>query len=85
MHVSSNGFGKTKNSVQLNHLEKVIEISIADGGGGSYLLQSLMVLHLMVKEFLLQTMVTLKVSMKFYDLYENICKIIYQYINLFFI
>ena len=62
-YVSSNGFDKTKTSV--NRLEKVIDISTADGGAGSYQLQSLMVLHLMVMEFLLQTMVTSKGSMKF--------------------
>ena len=47
-------------SVQLNRLEKVIDRSTADGGDESYWLQSLMVLHLMVMDFLLQTMVTLK-------------------------
>ncbi|KAF3599072.1 hypothetical protein F2Q69_00034877 [Brassica cretica] len=66
LHVSSNGFGKTKSSLELNSLENVIDRSTADGGDGSYRLQSLMVLHLMVKEFLLQTMVILKVNMKFY-------------------
>lgn len=44
---SSNGFGKTKTSAQLNSLEKVIDRSTA-GGDGSYRLQSLMVLHVMV-------------------------------------
>ena len=68
LYVSSNGFGKTKTSVQLNRLEKVIDKSTADGGDGSYRLQSLMVLHLMVMEFLLQTMVTSKGSMKFYGM-----------------
>ena len=58
LYVSSNGFGKTKTSVQLNRLEKVIDRSTADGGDGSYRLQSLMVLHLMVMEF----------SMKFYGM-----------------
>jgi len=64
---SSNGFGKTKALVQLNRLEKVIDRSVADGGDRSYRLQSLMVLHvMMMMEFLLQTMVTLKSSIKFY-------------------
>ena len=66
LYVSSNGFGKTKTSVQLNRLEKVIDRSTADGGDGSYRLQSLMVPHLMVMKSLLQTMVTSKGSMKFY-------------------
>ena len=66
LYVSSNGFGKTKTSVQLNRLEKVIDKSIADGGEGSYPLQLLIVFHLMVMEFLMQTMVTSKSSMKFY-------------------
>ena len=65
-YVFSNRFGKTKISVQLNRLEKVIDISTADGGEGSCRLQSLMVLHLMVMEFLLQTMITSKDSTKFY-------------------
>ena len=68
LYVSSNGFGKTKTSVQLNRLEKVIDRSTADGGDGSYRLQSLMVLHLRVMEFLLQPMVTLKGSMKLYGM-----------------
>ena len=36
LYVSSNGFGKTKTSVQLNRLEKVIVISTADGGDEFY-------------------------------------------------
>ena len=35
-YVFSNGFGKTKTSVQLNHLEKIIDRSITDGGDESY-------------------------------------------------
>ena len=66
MYVFSNRFGKTKILVQLNHLEKIIDRSTVDGGDGSYRLQSLTILHLMVMEFLLQTMVTSKDSMKFY-------------------
>ncbi|CAN7051036.1 unnamed protein product [Brassica rapa subsp. trilocularis] len=66
LYASSNGFGEIKVSVQLNRLEKVIDRSTADGGDGSYRLQSLMVLHVTVMEFLLQTMVTLKSSIKFY-------------------
>ena len=66
MYVSFNGFGKTKILVQLNRLEKVIDIFTADGGDRSYRLQSLMVLHLIVMEFLLQIMVTSKGNMKFY-------------------
>ena len=62
----SNRFGKAKISVQLNCLEKVIDISNADGGDGSYRLQSLMVLHVTVMEFLLQTMVTSQNSIKLY-------------------
>ena len=34
LYVSSSGFGKTKTLVQLNHLEKVIDRSTADGGTG---------------------------------------------------
>lgn len=60
LYASSNGFGKTKVSVQLNRLKKVIDRSTADGGDGSYRLQSLMVSHVMVMEFLLQAMVTSK-------------------------
>ncbi|KAL0719741.1 hypothetical protein Bca4012_069065 [Brassica carinata] len=44
------------------------DLSTADGGDGSYRLQSLMVLHSMVMEFLLQTIVTSKDSMKFYGM-----------------
>ena len=66
LYASSNGFGEIKVSVQLNRLEKVIDRSTADGGDGSYRLQSLMVLHVTVMEFLLQTMVTSKSSIKFY-------------------
>ena len=36
LHDFSNGFGKTKTLVQLTRLEKVIDISTADGGHGSY-------------------------------------------------
>ena len=68
LYVSSNGFSKTKTSVQLNRLEKVIDRFTADGDDGSYRLQSLMVLHLMVIEFLLQTMVTSKGITKFYGI-----------------
>ena len=68
LYVSFNRFGKTKISVQLNRLEKVIHRSTVNGGDGSYRLQSLMVLHLIVMEFLLQTMVTSKGSMKFYGM-----------------
>ena len=49
-------------------LEKVIDRSTSDGGDGSYRLQSLMVLHLMVMKFLLQTMVTSKGSTEFYGM-----------------
>ena len=70
LYVSSSGFGKTKTSVQLNRLEKVIDRSTVEGGDVSYqlhsLMVSLMVHHLMVIEFLLQTMVISKGSMKFY-------------------
>ncbi|WZY73061.1 hypothetical protein YC2023_005301 [Brassica napus] len=62
---------KIKVSVQLNRLEKVIDRSTADGGDGSYRLQSLMVLHVTVMEFLLQTMVTSKSSIKFYGTVWN--------------
>ena len=62
MYVSSNGFDNTKSSVQLNRLEKIIDRSTADGGDGSYRLQSLVI------EFLLQTMVTSKGSTKFYGI-----------------
>ena len=55
-------------SVQLNSLEKLIDRSTADGGDGSYRLQSLMILHFMVMKILLQTMVTSKGSMKFYGM-----------------
>ena len=66
LYVSSNDFGRTKTSVQLNRLEKVIDRSTVNGGDESYWLQSLMVLHLMVMKFLMQTMVTLKGIMKLY-------------------
>ena len=66
LYASSNGFGEIKVSVQLNRLEKVIDRSTADGGDGSYRLQSLMVLHVTVMEFLLQTMVTSQNSIKLY-------------------
>ena len=60
LYVSPNGFCKTKTLVQLNNLEKVIDRSTVDGGDESYRLQSLMVFHLMVMKFLLQTMVISK-------------------------
>ena len=78
LYASSNWFGKTKLSVQLNCLEKVIDRSTADGGDGSYRLQSLMVLHSMVMEFLLQTMVTSKGSMKFYGTVISLTLLIEQ-------
>ncbi|WZY79269.1 hypothetical protein YC2023_025653 [Brassica napus] len=59
-------FGKTKTSVQLNRLENLVDRSIV--GGGDRFLQSLMVLHLSVMEFLLQIMVTSKDNMKFYEM-----------------
>ena len=56
---------KTKTLIWLNHLEKVFDRSTTDGGDRSYRLQSLVILHIIVMEFLLQIMVTSKGSIKF--------------------